>query len=137
MREQQLQIVNYEQAKKLKELGFDWIVQTTYNKNTDVLNFEWNNYNDSNNYSGTCWTMLTSAPTVALALKWFRDVKGKIGIVEYRKEKDDWTEGGYHYHFSLIDMPQEIIMCKTYESAESALLDALIEHCLTGMGEES
>lgn len=65
----QLQLTTFEQAKALKDAGFDWACSDHYNNNghsyiTDMLS----NFNDD--------TDTISRPTVALALKWLREVKG-------------------------------------------------------------
>ena len=69
--EKDLQLVSLEQAKKLKELGFDWEVNHNYNTFEDcneLCNGYKNNYNIGKRFN-------ISAPSVAIALKWFRDVK--------------------------------------------------------------
>jgi len=129
MQEKQLQLVTYEQAKKLKELGFDWECTAFYdlNENNELDYFanqvDWNNEVDT-----------FSAPTVALALKWFRDVKGinnNIGM-------NDFCDSMIYYGCYVIQKGNIGIykntglksdLESTYEAAESALLDALLEHC--------
>ena len=129
MQEKQLVLVTYEQAKKLKELGFDWFAGWCY---TDcgklVLNSHFQVevvYKD---------TILFPAPTVALALKWFRDVKGinnNIGM-------NDFCDSMIYYGCYVIQKGNIGVYKNTglksdlessYEEAESALLDELIEHC--------
>jgi len=105
MQAKQLQIVNFEQAEKLKskEIGFDW--ETPY-------------FNKKGELSGLY------LPTVALALKWFRDVKGMHGYIKY------WSGFGWAYYGSSYVDKVKPTLYLTYDEAESALLDALIEHCL-------
>ena len=72
-----LQLVDYQTAKDLKELGFNWKVRYFWDENSPKLtpygyNYE-DNYNDdiifeSKNYY--------SAPEQALVTKWFRDIYG-------------------------------------------------------------
>jgi len=125
MREKQLQLVNDEQAKKLKELGFDWEVETVYWDTPKVLTAaEPANYNDKPELN------VFSAPTVALALKWFRDVKGVFTSIYNNNMVYCDLEFDY---VGVILFDEKRIFTKhydTYEEAESALLDALIEHCL-------
>lgn len=67
---EQLQLCDFEQAKLLKESGFDWEVISFYDKYGKAIampNSPTKNNNNDEYYS---------APTVALALKWLRDVKG-------------------------------------------------------------
>lgn len=65
----QLQLTNFEQAAALKAAGFDWEVTDYFHTEYDVCETgEYDNYNSDNN--------TISRPTVALALKWLREVKG-------------------------------------------------------------
>ena len=106
MQETALALVSLAQAKKLKELGFDWEVLEYYEHDNLIhYNDEEINWNDSiRKYE------VYSAPLVALALKWFRDVK-------------------YIRHnacaFEIYKYTNEY---STYEEAESKLLDALLEY---------
>jgi len=113
MNENQLQLVTFEQAKRLKNFGFDWECNAKYEYELITDNIDLFNYNSQ------FWTY--SAPTVALALKWFRDVHvEKISILidklfnysgEYFDGKDEWIG---------------TVSFKIYEEAESALLDELL-----------
>lgn len=117
--QQLLQLVTFEQAKQLKEAGFDWGLDIFYTKYGDLENdkfFGIKNWNDSIVFNRF------SAPTVALALKWFRDVKGissSEGVrcnLKYEWEyffKNRWRSSVYNEY-------------DTYEDAESALLDELL-----------
>ena len=92
MGDKMLQFVSLEQAQKLKKLGFDWKTE---------------------------WRI--GVTSVALALKWFRDVKDNRCDVR--------MHGLYDYEFMLSN--RGIIMSSdrrypVYEEAESALLDRLI-----------
>jgi hypothetical protein len=117
MNDKQLQLCSFEQAKRLKNAGFDWEVQCYYkSKKNNVLFFGQSlvDHNvDDYDYS---------APSVALALKWFRDVKGVVNAVN-REEKDI---GIIEYRGQFNDMYLTDFSFNTYESAESALLDELL-----------
>jgi hypothetical protein len=115
--EKKLQFVTLKQGYKLKEMGFDWecdhsyieagIVKTGSRTNSD--------YSDRIN---RC-----TAPTVALALKWFRDVKGFMCCVSYGDNCNE--EVMYYaciYHPDFLSQEYD-----TYEAAESALLDELLK----------
>jgi len=114
----QLQLVTLEQAKKLKEMGFDWFtLHYYYNSNFD-------------NYSlarRECEKVLESeipAPSVALALKWFRDEKRLNYSIE-----SDLTKFGLHYEYDILGITfNKVTKCDTYEVCESALLDAMLEY---------
>lgn len=135
MKENQLQIVALEQAKKLKRAGFDWKVSCMYDANGDINfckrdcysyqtvyanSFEINfNTNDKGN--ATPDEFGCSAPTVALALKWFRDLKRIVNHLDTTSE-DKWagiySDGLYWERTTAFD---------TYEESESALLDELLK----------
>ena len=80
MTDKELQKVNFEQAQRLKTAGFDWINDRYYVNREDrvfKLDYELHPTNNPNSIDGAF-----SAPTVALALKWFRDTKNYIGEVQ-------------------------------------------------------
>ena len=115
MNKKQLQLVTFEQAKRLKALGFDWSAYNFYDATQDnllclnpLVCFV-SNHNKSKTK--------ISAPTVALALKWFSDVKKIRHSVQ--------INNGYYGFISGEDL-WESKDFSTYESAESALLDELL-----------
>ena len=113
MKEKELQIVSFEQAKRLAEIGFDWKSEKKYGRLSHRYNYD---IMPIGQFSVPSCKVEYSAPTVSLALKWFRDVKGKFGYVlnTCRYNFYYYTEGG------------GVNAYKTYELAESALLDELI-----------
>ena len=123
--EKALQLVSLAQAQKLKELGFDYSTIEIFNGSVADYSLTKKNHND--------FEFPTSRPTVSLALKWFRNVRGIENAVETRLN-DDWTtnydsmwwhpkdKDGEYFRVCGIEFP-------TYGEAESALLDALLEYC--------
>ena len=120
-KEGSLQLVSLEQAKKLKELGFDWQVDYYYSIYEDRNILEKGlekNYNEGRRFA-------ISAPSVALALKWFRDVKKSIATI---------VRGDNCYFGEVFEDDKTLMTAgrsnklQTYEEAESALLDALLEY---------
>lgn len=113
MNNKQLQLVTYEQAKKLKAAGFDWPCEYAYHEDGGFCAVgkcdAWNHYGRENSSLPNGY----SAPTVALALKWLRDVKGLHGAIA-RNFNGNW------HHMGKGDSD-------TYESAESALLDEILK----------
>ena len=88
MNTQTLPLVNFEQAKALKESKFDWKVMNYFH--VDFINLEGyepnerysgigQNYNDYDRGDHTYF----SRPTVALALRWLREVKGIFIFIDY------------------------------------------------------
>lgn len=74
--------VTFEQAVKLKELGFDWECISKYNEEHKFVicaKFRDNNQSD--------WDI--SAPTLSQAQKWLREVKGIDVHYDYGRNK--WT----------------------------------------------
>ena len=125
--EQQLQLVSYQQAKRLKTLGFDWEYDMCYN--TSGLEKEIGKLQHSEFYGYQNYNALStkiSAPTVALALKWARDVKG-IHFDIKRK----WSKIHDNYVFVIIKEMYDHVS-DTYEQAESALLDEILNLLANG-----
>jgi hypothetical protein len=120
MNTKQLQLVNFEQAKRLKALGFDWETQEYYHPNGEILDLLFYSKNGG-----------IKAPTVALVLKWIRDEKGYDCMV-HRSYADNTKYLGEVYKFDANDVERAYIQSvrikqqNTYEAAESALLDELL-----------
>jgi hypothetical protein len=119
MNTKQLQLVTYEQAKRLKGLGFDWELTKAYNFDKRLFSTA----KPYNHNSGTDEYRDYSAPTVALALKWTRDEKGiTCGIERYASYKHTrgwWIDNRNIEHYADV--------FAVYEAAESALLDKLLD----------
>jgi hypothetical protein len=119
MNTEQLQLVTFERAKRLKELGFDWLCDFYYaEKGKYLIERLCNNSAAGMNCKEAPYF---AVPTVALALKWIRDEKGVLngvspqGIIP-KNSVYQWSyidENGDNYSSSF----------DTYESTESALLD--------------
>ena len=117
MNEKQLPLVSFVQAKRLKAEGFDWGTSKCYEtKKPDKLK----------NYAAMLYAnydlrgTIIPAPTVALALKWFRDMKGfDYSIIKGRLP--------FEYSFSLLNGTVGKLCLPTYEAAESALLNELLK----------
>ena len=137
MNKKELQLVTWEQAKRLKALGFDWGSDKLYvgsslvragsedfplEKDIDT----YSNWNDEGyEWDDGVEKEWFSAPTVALALKWLRDaknVKNSICLCKWNSTRDGSTRIVY----------QPSIECKlrfeydSYEEAENELLDELL-----------
>jgi hypothetical protein len=128
----ELQIVTYQQAVALRKLGFNWGTKEYYDKPFPKITkdgLEHNNmvYLPYYRFGGMEYNSGEdiSAPTTALALKWFRDEKGIIGSVLYDDEHNR-----YEYKTQWVELQDSDYFYKgifeTYEAAESALLDELI-----------
>jgi hypothetical protein len=121
------EFVNYNQALKLKELGFDepcfgWYQSSRLKKEYDPLK---NSGNQSYQRKEDC-----NAPTFSQAFRWFRDKRGLVSWISFRidlKKKYLWyitdvkniaaRDGDY-----IFD-----ILIESYEEAELACLKKLIE----------
>lgn len=131
----QLQLVTFEQAKQLKALGFDWPCTAYYHEGVlkdhsfkGIIN-RLRTRNHINKYITSKETI--AAPTVALALKWIRDVKKILCSIE--TDFHTYIEGDMmvaktlnrgKYIFRSIIMASSSF--DTYEEAEKCLLDALL-----------
>ena len=131
----QLQLVSYETAKKLKEVGFDWrcnigysfegkLVESSYlnSKIKDKI-FLFNNSDNKNAYS---------APPLALVQKWLREVHNIIIIsypsLEFYNVTDDISDDFWNYQIwnTYENISIEDNSFKTYEEALSAgIIEAL------------
>jgi hypothetical protein len=117
------EFIPYEQALKLKELGFDepcfcyWYTQQgsfPSIRTKDIQFNGWKNYPDSN----------TVAPLYQQAFRWFREKHGLMGSVceDVDGNFSLWTNKG-----NLLLQGKEYKEYKTYEEAELACLKKLIE----------
>jgi len=111
MNDKALQICSYEQSKRLKEAGFEWSTYYYYHETVLVcdklLNYNW------------CDRSNASAPSIALALKWFRDVKG----FDYSIIKESRP---FEYSYNLLNGRIGAFHIKGYDAVESKLLDELL-----------
>lgn len=115
--------VSYEQATTLKELGFDWECYSLYNENGKLspnleewcdiafLNY---NYHD----------VLLSAPTLAQAQKWLREVKElDVDITLFRKidARDASAKIKRYYNCEIAYSEDSEDLHEDFESYEQAL----------------
>jgi hypothetical protein len=141
MENEKLQLVTFEQAKKLEEIGFDWNVERFYSSEYGHLaSNEDNLFSDNFNLHQSCLDFLIpnlegeviSAPSIALALKWFNDVKkitsgigGVIGADKPLPHPYYWTE--YYWAKYWICGDETVLKYfQTRDMAEEALLDELL-----------
>jgi hypothetical protein len=122
MKTKQLTLVTFEQAKRLTELGFDWMVDYHYNI-SQQKSFRHNPKEDYNESE-----IFYSSPSVPLALKWFEFEKGLIGFPGHDPhgwywilEKSDDTGA----QCSGDSGTNRYGCWDSREAAESALLDEL------------
>ena len=121
MNNKQLQFVNYKQAKRLKNLGFDWKTDYHYSQ-TGLLAL--NTHTPCQNWN----EMIThfSAPAVAIALKWFRDIHEFYTSITFF-----FDEISCQTLYEIVFLTKKGKMdgsvgFESYEVAESALLDELL-----------
>jgi hypothetical protein len=151
MREKELQPVTFEQAKRLKNLGFDWRCIAGYNNDGKKVYCKRDAYyaqtiyaNDmtvdfnTNSAGGLTPDYFTvSVPSVALALKWFRDEKKIRNAVNFFDAFDATLPryAGVYQVPRIMDSGKRVLSPytvyytfpqKDYESAGSALLDELL-----------
>lgn len=111
------EFLTYEQAKALKELGFDEKCLWYYTTHGTLIEERW--YKHPNKSS---WTVNT--PLKQQAFRFFREKFGLAGIIEAVNKT--------HYEFYILPLGQEEYVkppnaFNTYEEAESACIDKLIE----------
>ena len=111
--------VTYEQAVKLKELGFDWECNHLYSHRSSI------DFNDScyyHDFNTTDSSNDYSAPTLAQAQKWLREVKETEVIVH----KINDSIYNYTIYGQLVNLTTKTIF-DTYEQALSAGIDKALE----------
>lgn len=74
--ENKLQLVTKDQAKKLKELGFDWPTQYYYN---NLVEYPQGGYGYQDKVDGEF-----AAPEIQLAFKWLRETKNIYCSAQYK-----------------------------------------------------
>ena len=113
MNTKELQLVTLEQAKRLKTVGFNWGCEEFYLSDASKSRGHYCNWNCGNEIS---------APTVPLALKWIREVKGVIAFVYFDPDYNQY------YFYRNVKLPHycDLDGFESYEAAESALLYELL-----------
>ena len=135
--------VTYEQAVKLKELGFDLEVNHYYDDEKDLVESlaDYNNedsyhssetaYDDFNH--GYCDEVFCSAPTLSQAQAWLRDKGIHIALNPYSISPDRYDGDNYFWSFELYQVPTGGWLkvngggFDTYELALSAGIDKALE----------
>ena len=140
--------VTYEQALRLKELGFDWKVRACYRRklilddnphytepkfvHNDTMRKRWTtNYND-NRCGGGSGKYYYSAPTLAQAQKWLREKEIEVGVFgdfegELPTGKWVWLIRKFNTHLFDTVFTEDDIRFDTYEKALSAGIDKALE----------
>ncbi|MDR3132997.1 MAG: hypothetical protein LBU42_03115 [Prevotellaceae bacterium] len=128
MNTKQLQLVTFEQAVRLKKLGFDWETTESYDaflQTLQPLNPFPRNFNDKvytvNGHA------LASAPTVALALEWVRENWLLADWLDFSGEYDEDGEPRFYSNYLFGKEPRKTSKkAMPRKSIESALLDELL-----------
>ena len=114
MKNEQLQLVNFEQAKRLKEAGFDWKTHKGYDLNGHKINLWTENFGLIIEHY--------KAPEKSLVLKWIRDTFQIYCTVSFMLGAYcDYI--GTFWHNNKVHHTK---LFKSYEAAESALLTELL-----------
>jgi hypothetical protein len=112
--------VPYQQASALKELGFD---EPCFGKYDIYGSFDHKLFyhNHDSQTSLNC-----AAPLYSQAFRWFREKHNLVfNFISYNIVKP----GEYHWSITWNDEAKASGIVKTYEEAEQACLDKLIEIC--------
>ena len=117
----ELQICSYEQAVRLKDAGFDWVCDMAYRLNDNELG----KAGELTEYVGiNIFPDIAVAPSIALALKWFRDVKKIQSSVMFFRHKT------FVQYTAQLEKEERLYCCRSnynsHEAAESALLDEIL-----------
>lgn len=121
MNSKQLQFVTAEQGDQLRAAGFDWEVDYYFEKATGLRLRSHQPQNFNNDW--VAHRRKVSAPTVAIALKWLRDVKDLKYAIFYDRADMEWfVQFRGDDGISYLPEPNG----DNYEAAESSLLDELL-----------
>lgn len=124
--------VSYEQAVKLKELGFDWKCTHFYNSTmefpNEILSIERHNCIEIYDYSNVD-IFLYSAPTLYQVQKWLREVKKIIICIGHGTS----IPAMYYWYINkpdgtTIDGEIDSTDYDTYEEALSKAIDKVLEN---------
>jgi hypothetical protein len=118
MEKNELQYVTKSQGIFLKKSGFDW--KCDYYYCGENLVYTPGNANDPDLWAEP--EHYCSAPTVALAIKYFRDKRKITCDINYAIRRDNQIKYYFRIHNPVIILGEEY---DTYEKAESKLLSAL------------
>ena len=115
---------SYEQSKKLKELGFDWLSNRYYSKEDCADGQVWEySCHPPQNYSDS--PRRFTAPTLAQTQKWLREVKKITILIDILSNKKQfyWKLYDNDLHFNGASNTNY----NTYEQALSAGIDKALE----------
>lgn len=130
--------VTYDQAVKLKELGFRWDCNHYYDTETNTF-VEYVHYNDegyfdpdaSSYYNHNCHHSSVSAPTLEQVQKWLRDVhKIEVRICmefDVFQPKGTWESKARKFDAEFGDNILYGVGFSTYEQALSEGIDQTLE----------
>lgn len=117
--------VTYVQAVKLKELGFDWLSNRYYCKEDCADGQVWEySCHPPQNYSDS--PRRFTAPTLAQAQKWLREVK-QIIVIPCVMHIEDIMKYDFYIADEPIDLLDDSEGYDTYEQALSAGIDKALE----------
>lgn len=128
MSNRHLPIVTFEQAKKLKDAGFDWPTRSYFPQNSRCVVVD--DIESTNKAVG-----IYPAPTVAVALKWMRDVHNLSGEIIATASGWQWQAckacryltGGSTIKDSDFSGPNDSGAWYVYEDCEKSCVDELLK----------
>jgi len=126
--------VTFEQAKKLKEIGFDiecreWYNFNKYSDKEDALihGREFKNWNILDHLNSVVG--YASAPTISDALQWIREKKSIPCAVYIGNDGGIFYRGDFYHDLENLQLSWTERF-NTHPEAESALLDKILKHLI-------
>lgn len=129
--------VTYDQAAKLKELGFDEPCEYCYNPDQKLLKVKTSAQSPqvtNNRYLDEIANRMATAPRLDQAQAWLREVKGiHISLNPYSISSDRYDGDNYFWSFELFEVPSGGWLkingggFDTYDLALSAGIDAALD----------
>ena len=130
------EFTTYTQALALKELGFDEPCFGSYVRGNEYK--DWTLYFKGGTFFAKDYPEFITVPLYQQAFRWFREKHQIEAIVSciYSKTLDiSYEERRYHCYIVRDGITTKGAKFKTYEEAESACLNKLIEICKTKTNE--
>ena len=124
--------VTYEQAVKLKSLGFDWFCNHYYDKSEEIGEYNDSSFSNYDNFNSIDFVEgIVSAPTLSQAQKWLREVK-KIYVFSHIIGNPPRDKCKYYWKVETnnsrtVDSSSITELFLTYEEALSAGIGRAIE----------
>lgn len=130
--------VSFETAKLLKKAGFDWEIKHYYFTQNGKTELNYNFKHPAQNYNKSMATMdstsfefeVCSCPTLEVAQRWLRDVKGILLYMTPKRVNMEWKWDFWYIDLRDISDIEQRYSTKnfnTYEEAQETGIKSILE----------